>query len=84
MAPKKYVNILRKYLDGEISFKQLCAIVDDRLFEIRVKSPQTSKESEFLSGIELICEEIKDGFRTQDELNEYIKNALAPAKPVSP
>jgi len=82
VAPKKYFNILKKYLAGEINLKELCETIDERLLSLRQESPELTKEEEFLSGIELICEEIKDGFRTKDELDEYIKQALIPVRSI--
>lgn len=72
---------MKKYLSGQINEKELCNIVDNRLFLLRIDSPELTEEEEFLAGIELICEEIKDGFRTSADLEEYIKSSLIPDKP---
>ena len=78
MAPKEYIDILKKYLDSNISLEQLRDIVDNRLFALRMQSPELTEEGEFLSGIELIIEEVKDGFRTEADLAEYIKSLIKP------
>jgi hypothetical protein len=82
MAPEKYIDLLKNYLKGEIEIKVLSEIVNNRLLELREQSQELSDEEKFLSGIELIIEEIKDGFRTRVDLEEYIKASLIPEIPV--
>ncbi len=84
MTSKEHTDILNKYLAGEISLEQLSDIVDDRLFALRTSSPELTEESEFLAGIELIIEEVKDGFRSVADLVEYIRSLVQSEESVIP
>ncbi len=77
MASSKYSELLKKFLSGELIMEELGNIIDDRLFELR-QVPDLTEEEDLLSGIELIMHEIKDGFRSRADLEEYIKSLLTP------
>lgn len=80
--PGKYLRMLKRFLEGRISVKELSDIIDDRLFELR-QTPDTTEEEGFLAGIELIIEEVKDGFRTEHDLTEHIKSLIQAKEPSS-
>ena len=82
MAFKEHMDILNKYINGEVSLEELSDFVDDRLFELRTRSPELTKEGEFLAGIELIIEEIKDGFRSVTDLEAYVKSLIETEEPI--
>ncbi len=76
MAEKKYKELLKQFLSGEIDLKTLRDFMDERLFELR-QSPDTKEgqESETLSALELLILEVEDGFRPLEEV--YARAQLA-------
>ncbi|MDP2916339.1 MAG: hypothetical protein Q8O16_00245 [Dehalococcoidia bacterium] len=76
MAEKKYKELLKQFVSGEIDLKTLRDFMDERLFELRL-SPDTKEgqESETLSALELLILEVEDGFRTLEEV--YARAQLA-------
>ena len=74
----EYLNTIKEYISGKIDLDQLSAIIDDRLFDLRQNPNSMTKEQSVLSNIELLICEIKDGFRTTSELDEYAKSLILP------
>jgi hypothetical protein len=76
LVADKYAEIIKKYLTGTITLKQLREIIEERLFELRETFGEVSDEEDFLSGIELFIEEVKDGFRAKEDFIEYLKSLV--------
>jgi|GEM_PF-6964585 len=75
------LNTIKEYISGKIDLDQLSAIIDDRLFDLRQDPDTMTEEQSVLSNIELLICEIKDGFRTTSELEEYTRTLILP-KPI--
>jgi len=67
----KHLQILSDYLAKKVSLADLSTYVDDRLFELR-QSPNETSEQSFLSDIELMICELRDGFRSNEEFDNFI------------
>ncbi len=76
-----YLDIIKLFVGGKISLKELSDYIDDRLFELRQDPDSMSEEQSILSEIELLICEIKDGFRDITELEEFTRTLIAP-KPI--
>lgn len=76
VAVEKYAELLKKYLAGAIALKQLRESIEERLFALRETFGEVSEEEDFLSGIELFIEEVKDGFRSIDDLKTYLESLV--------
>ncbi len=82
IEPKDYTSLLANFLSGKLGLSDLRDTVNDRLFELRTRSSRLTEEEKFLSGIELVICEIEDGFRTVDDLEEYIRTLIRREKAV--
>ena len=71
MERLKIIERFKDLIAGIIKVEQLSEIIDDRLFELR-QIPEVTDEQEYLSNLELLIHEAKEGFRSWNELYEYI------------
>ena len=71
-----YMELIRQYIRGKVNLKQLSDFIDERLFDLRQDPGSMTEEQRTLSNIELLICEIKDGYRTVDELEEFAKGLL--------
>jgi hypothetical protein len=74
---EKFIPILSDFLTGRNDINEMSIAIDDRLFELR-QVPDETDEERFLSIIELLICEVKDGFRPSGELEEYVRSLLTP------
>ena len=65
------VNKLNDFISGVIGVEDLAETIDELLFKLRQK-PDVTPEQELLSNLELYIHEAKEGYRSWDELYEYI------------
>jgi len=68
-------NILKEFILGDMDIENLSEVIDERLFTLR-QQPEMTSEQERLSTLELFIHEIKEGFRSRDELLEYIRSEI--------
>lgn len=66
-----YIDIIKQFINGKIDLKQLSDYIDERLFDLRQDPDSMTEEQQILSQIELLLCEIKDGFRSIEEVYEY-------------
>ena len=68
-------KILKEFISGDIDMENLSEKIDERLFLLRQK-PEMTPEQEHLSNFELLIHEINEGFRSRNELLEYIMSEI--------
>ncbi len=71
MVSLQIIERFKDLIAGIIDVEQLSEMIDDRLFELR-QIPEVTDEQEYLSNLELLIHEAKEGFRSWNELYEYI------------
>lgn len=81
-AAKDYSSLLKDFVDGRLELASLAEAIDNRLFELRKQSPEMTEAERFLSPIELLICEVRDGFRPVTELKEYARSLISGRKPV--
>lgn len=77
MEKAKYLPLLSSFISGQTGIEELSEAVDNRLFELRQDTEETDEER-FLAGIELMICEARDGFRTKDEVDMYVRSLMTP------
>ncbi len=75
MEKYEIVEKLNDFLKGIIDIDTLSEMIDDRLFDLRQTS-EITEEQEYLSNLELLIHEAKEGFISWSELSEYIKSEV--------
>ena len=71
MKELEIVDKLKEFISGSIDLENLSEVIDERLFELRQK-PELTPEQEILSNLELYVHEAKEGYRSWDELYEFM------------
>ncbi len=66
---------LSGYISGNIQIDELSEIIDEWLFDLRQK-PDFTTEQEILSNLELYIHEAREGYRSWDELYEYVLSII--------
>lgn len=69
------VDKLNDFISGIIDAEDLAETIDERLFKLRQK-PDVTPEQELLSNLELYIHEAKEGYRSWDELYEYVLSII--------
>ncbi len=75
MEQAKIVEILKEFISGNIQLVTLSEIVDECLFNLRQK-PDLTPEQELLSTLELYIHEIAEGYRSSNELYEFVMSII--------
>ena len=75
MKKFKIIDELNDFISGAIDVKALTAVVEERLFKLRQK-PDLTPEQELLSSLELYIHEAGEGYRSWDELYEYVLSII--------
>jgi hypothetical protein len=68
-------NLLKQFISGDTNIEDLSEIIDERLFILR-KALEVTSEKEILSNIELLIHEANEGYRSWDELYEYVLSII--------
>lgn len=63
-----------QYVDAEITLRQFEDWYSERIHDF-VRFPH-SEDADFLAAIELALSEFDDGYRAEDQVRQYIKDAL--------
>jgi hypothetical protein len=71
MDRSNIIEILKSLMSGNVSLDELSETIDEWLFTLRQK-PDLTPEQEMLSVLELYIHEVKEGYRSLDELYEYV------------
>ena len=72
----RIIELLKDFLASNIQIDELSETVDDWLFDFRQK-PESTPEQELLSNLELYIHEAKEGYRSWDELYEYMLSVIS-------
>lgn len=75
MEKGKIIEKLKDVLSGNMQIGDLSETIDERLFDLRQK-PGLTPEQELLSNLELYIHEAKEGYRSWDELYEYMYSII--------
>ncbi len=65
------VNVLKDFISGSIQAEDLNKVIDDWLFELR-REPDLTSDQELLSNLELYIHEAQEGYRSWDELYNFV------------
>ena len=76
MEQARIIELLKDFLSGNIQIDKLCETVDEWLFDLRQK-PNLTPEQELLSNLELYIHEAREGYRSLDELYEYMLSVIS-------
>ena len=71
MKKSTIVDKLNDFISGTIDVEALSEVIDERLFKLRQK-PDLTPEQELLSTLELYIHEAEEGYRSWEELYEYV------------
>lgn len=69
------VNVLKDFISGSIQAEDLNKVIADWLFELR-REPDLTSDQELLSNLELYIHEAQEGYRSWDELHEFILSVI--------
>jgi hypothetical protein len=75
MEKAKIMEILKNLISGNIQIDELSEMIDEWLFNLRQK-PDLTPEQELLSTLELYIHEAEEGYRSLNELYEYIMSII--------
>jgi len=75
MEQAKIIEMLKDLISGNIQIDELSEIIDEWLFDLRQK-PDLTPEQELLSNLELYMHEAEEGYRSWDELYEYVLSII--------
>lgn len=71
MQELNIVDKIKEFISGGIDLNNLSELIDESLFELRQK-PGLTPEQENLSNLELYIHEAEEGYRSWDELYEFM------------
>jgi hypothetical protein len=75
MKQSEIIEMLKDFLSGKMLRGELSEKIDNRLFDLRQK-PNLTSEQELLSNLELYIHEVMEGYRSWDELYEYMVSII--------
>ena len=75
MDRSEVINVLKDFISGSIQAEDLNKVIDDWLFELR-REPDLTSDQELLSNLELYIHEAQEGYRSWDELHEFILSVI--------
>ena len=75
MERARIIELLKDFLSSNIQIDELSEMVDEWLFDLRQK-PESTPEQELLSNLELYIHEAREGYRSWDELYEYVLSII--------
>jgi len=71
MEQNKILELLKNLISGNIQVEELSEIIDEWLFDLR-QTPRVIPEQQLLSSLELFIHEAREGYRSWNELYEYV------------